>query len=201
MTNSADRTIKELIQIDEVSEADTMPIWDDSLEGNNTKKIPVGMLLQSVIDIVHPVGSLYISENPTEPRLIFGGVWEKLPDGVFIRNSGGNAGEVGQIQPEGLPNITASARNRFVDYNLNAALGNPLKGAFKDGEFLPKSTYTEARPNSLGNYHYDISLTFDASEGNTTVPDGETNTSKRIYGNSNHVTPYNISFHMWKRIS
>lgn len=87
MTNSADRTIKELIQIDEVSEADTMPIWDDSLEGNNTKKIPVGMLLQSVIDIVHPVGSLYISENPTEPRLIFGGVWEKLPDEVFIRNS------------------------------------------------------------------------------------------------------------------
>ena len=197
MTNSADRTIKELIQIDEVSEADTMPIWDDSLEGNNTKKIPVGMLLQSIIDIVHPVGSLYISENPTEPRLIFGGVWEKLPDGVFIRNSGGNAGEVGQIQPEGLPNITASARNGYVDYNLNTAL-RTLKGAFKDGKSLPKSVYTNASPSSAGYYTNDASLTFDASKGETKT-DGTLKND--VYGKSDHVTPYNISFHMWKRIS
>lgn len=197
MTNSADRTIKELIQIDEVSEADTMPIWDDSLEGNNTKKIPVGMLLQSIIDIVHPVGSLYISENPTEPGLIFGGVWEKLPDGVFIRNSGGNAGEVGQIQPEGLPNITASARNGHVDYNLNTAL-RTLKGAFKSGENLPKSVYTSAPTSSLGNYHSDSSLIFDASKGETKT-DGTFKND--VYGKSDHVTPYNVSFHMWKRIS
>ena len=190
MTNSADRTIKELIKIDEVSEADTMPIWDDSLEGNNTKKIPVGMLLQSVIDIMHPVGSLYISENPTEPRLIFGGVWEKLPDGVFIRNSGGNAGEVGQIQPEGLPNITGD-----VTIMTDSTTG-----------FSPTSAFINAgTPRYRGWRGTDGDeikrLRFNASNGNTTVPDGETNTSKRIYGNSNHVTPYNISFHMWKRIS
>ena len=190
MTNSADRTIKELIRIDEVSEADTMPIWDDSLEGNNTKKIPVGMLLQSVIDIVHPVGSLYISENPTEPRLIFGGVWEKLPDGVFIRNSGGNAGEVGQIQPEGLPNITGE----FGNWNqwVGRRYGSGAFSARSDGE--SKGFKVIGSDDRTG-------VTFNAANGNTTVPDGETNTSKRIYGNSNHVTPYNVSFHMWKRIS
>ena len=189
MTNSADRTIKELIQIDEVSEADTMPIWDDSLEGNNTKKIPVGMLLQSVIDIVHPVGSLYISENPTEPRLIFGGVWEKLPDGVFIRNSGGNAGEVGQIQPEGLPNITGTV----------GILRYPKGAFFKTGEWTNEKVGSGGTNLSTSNSLYND---FDASKGETKT-DGtlKTDNNHKVYGKSNHVTPYNVSFHMWKRIS
>ena len=193
MTNSADRTIKELIQIDEVSEADTMPIWDDSLEGNNTKKIPFGMLLQSVIDIVHPVGSLYISENPTEPRLIFGGVWEKLPDGVFIRNSGGNAGEVGQIQPEGLPNIIGRIG---AGINTGGDGSREISGAYSGSYRSGNGDGNRGDTRQQNGVHV-----FNAANGNTTVPDGETDTSKRIYGNSNHVTPYNVSFHMWKRIS
>ena len=190
MTNSADRTIKELIKIDEVSEADTMPIWDDSLEGNNTKKIPVGMLLQSVIDIVHPVGSLYISENPTEPRLIFGGVWEKLPDGVFIRNSGGNAGEVGQIQPEGLPNITGSVG--IIRHDSGAF--------FKDGSWGTEKVGSGG--SYVGIMNGKVRNDFDASKGETKT-DGslKTNNTEKVYGKSNHVTPYNVSFHMWKRIS
>ena len=149
----------------------------------------VGAISKSdLLDFVYPVGSLYISENPTEPGLIFGGVWEKLPDGVFIRNSGGNAGEVGQIQPEGLPNIKG-----YVTVMTDSTTG-----------FSPKEAFINSGSPRTRGWRGDNGdevkrLGFDASRGNTTVPDGEADTSKRIYGNSNHVTPYNISFHMWKR--
>ena len=149
----------------------------------------VGAISKSdLLDFVYPVGSLYISENPTEPGLIFGGVWEKLPDGVFIRNSGGNAGEVGQIQPEGLPNITGEFGNwnQWVGWRY----GNGAFSARSDG--ASKGFKESGNDDRTG-------VTFNASRGNTTVPDGETDTSKRIYGNSNHVTPYNMAFHMWKR--
>lgn len=42
--SSGDKTIKELTQIQSVAEADTIPVWDDSAQGNNTLKMPIGML-------------------------------------------------------------------------------------------------------------------------------------------------------------
>lgn len=42
--SSGDKTIKELTQIQSVAKADTIPVWDDSAQGNNTLKMPVGML-------------------------------------------------------------------------------------------------------------------------------------------------------------
>ena len=153
----------------------------------------VGAISKSdLLDFVYPVGSLYISENPTEPGLIFGGVWEKLPDGVFIRNSGGNAGEVGQIQPEGLPNITGSYKSSFDRAGIPVA--TDISGAFSQGPLVYNYSCDFSQEPKFTSGIY-----FNASGGNTTVPDGETDTSKRIYGNSNHVTPYNVSFHMWKR--
>lgn len=189
--SSADRTIKELNQIQEVSEADTLPIWDESLGGNNTRKVPVGMLIQSLIDFMHPVGSLYISELPTEPRTIFGGVWEKLPDGVFIRNSGGNAGEVGQIQPEGLPNIKATVSSASEGlFNGRGAI--TATGGFS----VSNNTNWAGGDNNEGGRPR--TLTFDASKGETKINGTIKND---VYNKSDHVTPYNVSFHMWKRIS
>ena len=149
----------------------------------------VGAISKSdLLDFVYPVGSLYISENPTDPKLIFGGVWEKLPDGVFIRNSGGNAGEVGQIQPEGLPNIIGR-------------LGAPLNdGGDGSREIFGAYSGSYKAGNSDGNrgdtrQQNGVQI-FNASNGETKT-DGTLKND--VYGKSDHVTPYNISFHMWKR--
>lgn len=104
----------------------------------------------------------------------------------FVQGANGNLGEVIDA---GLPNITASARNGYVDYNLNSALRSP-SGALAYGKNLPKSTYTSAPPTSEGNYHNDISLTFDASRGETKT-DGTLKTSNEhhVYGASDTVQP------------
>lgn len=104
-------------------------------------------------------------------------------------------------QAEGLPNITASARNRFVTNYLTSALGDP-KGAFLHGANLPKSYYPDADPATTGSYHFDESIVFNASEGETKT-DGilKTDSEHKVYGSSNHVTPYNASVKVWQRIS
>lgn len=40
-------------------------------------------VLAAVVERDHPVGSLYISENPTSPAELFGGTWERI-EGRFI---------------------------------------------------------------------------------------------------------------------
>lgn len=40
-------------------------------------------VLAAVVERDHPVGSLYISENPTSPAELFGGTWERI-EGKFI---------------------------------------------------------------------------------------------------------------------
>ena len=40
--------------------------------------------LRSLLDLVHPVGSIYISKDPTDPGDMFGGVWSPITDRFLL---------------------------------------------------------------------------------------------------------------------
>ena len=42
----------------------------------------------SIVDIIYPVGSIYMSMNNTSPETLFGGTWEKLAGGRCLMNAG-----------------------------------------------------------------------------------------------------------------
>ena len=100
-------------------------------------------------------------------------------------------------QHEGLPNITASATNGYVDNHLRTALRN-LKGALRPGGSVPKSMYTAADPIALGTYHNDEKLIIDASKGETKKDGTYIND---VYGKSDHLQTNNITVKYWKRIA
>lgn len=166
-------------------------------------KTPVGTI-QAYAGANAPQGYLLCNGQPISKRkyaelyLAIGDLYSnaETAEGFFNvpdlrdRFAQGANGNLGEVIDAGLPNITASARNGYVDYNVNTTALRTLKGAFKSGENLPKSVYTQAPSNSLGNYHSDSSLIFDASRGETKT-DGTLKTSDEyhVYGASDTVQP------------
>ena len=45
-------------------------------------------LATAIIDAVHPVGSIYLSIDDTNPANLFGGTWEQITDGKYLVASG-----------------------------------------------------------------------------------------------------------------
>lgn len=42
----------------------------------------------SLLDLIHPIGSIYVSMNSTSPEILFGGTWKQLYDRfLYLTNS------------------------------------------------------------------------------------------------------------------
>lgn len=80
--------ISELTQATTISNADLIPI----VQNNETKSV-------SLIDMIYPIGSIYMSVNNVNPSTLFGGTWEQIKDKFLLSagdtyttgNSGGEA--------------------------------------------------------------------------------------------------------------
>lgn len=150
----------------------------------------VSMSVQ-ILDLVYPVGSIYMSVNNVSPQTFLGGTWSAITGGYFLRASGGNAGTVGEVQEEGLPNIEGSMQVVYF-HKGSVTYSGALSGTNGNGIIARNKSHTDEvwSPQNVS---------FNAQDGNATIPDGASDTSKRIYGNSNHVTPVNMAVYMWKR--
>ena len=125
-------------------------------------------------------GKYNLSTDPSTVR--------RLPDlrGRFLEGADGN---IGNRIEAGLPNITASATNGYVNNRLQAALRG-LEGALCYGDTVPRTAYTRADATSGGGYNHDETLIIDASKGET-KKDGTRKTANEhhVYGASDTVQP------------
>lgn len=158
----------------------TSSLTNNSLKFNNTSINEIN----GKLDIL-PTGFVYIQlPGYKAPDEMFAGIWTDITSsfaGLFFRCEGGDALAFnGGVQEEGLPNITGQA-----GYDQGCGIVSPstpfLTGCFKTGD--SKSWALDGGRNS-GKY-----IAFDASGSNS------------IYGNSEHVTPRNISIRLWVRES
>lgn len=132
-----------------------------------------------ILLLAHPVHSLYMSTDPTSPETLFGGKWDSLPAGCFVRNAGGDAGTVGQTQNEGLPNLEGWF-NIHPRWNGSIEQDNSLFQLLTSGvagDWINESSNTRAVYREVFNAH----------------------NYNPIFGNSSHVTPYNVAVYMWWR--
>ena len=125
-------------------------------------------------------GKYNLSTDPSTVR--------RLPDlrSRFLEGADGN---IGNRIEAGLPNITASATNGYVNNHLQAALRG-LEGALCYGGTVPRTAYTRADATSGGGYNHDETLIIDASKGET-KKDGtrKTDNEHHVYGASDTVQP------------
>lgn len=114
------------------------------------------------------------NKYPLLAKVFANGKVPNLTDGRFLE--GGTS--AGTSKNAGIPNVTATVINHFIDWNLHTAL------SVKDGAVYVsnpnnniKTQYTNSEINNEGEYTGDVELTFDLSKGNV------------IYGASDTVQP------------
>lgn len=129
----------------------------------------------NIVDLLYPIGCIYISKDDTSPADLFGGSWQKVASGEVLWGSTATQ-KAGTHISAGAPNITGS----FSAIRRGWAAGSSPKGAF---------SVTNITGNLKGASSDDWGgeYSFDASKSNS------------IYGNSTTVQPPAYVVNMWQR--
>lgn len=100
-----------------------------------------------LLDLVHPIGSIYVSRDPTDPSEMFGGVWQPLKDRFLL--TAGDTYHVGdadggeathKLTKEELPVEHMTLRNLYrVDNGETISIVEPTG---TDGNIVPDSAIT-----------------------------------------------------------
>lgn len=102
-----------------------------------------GRTLADLLDLVYPIGSIYMNTNNVNPQSIFGGVWQKI-EGRFLLGSS-NSYTLGLLGGEAAHTLTTSEmpnHNHKYIYRIMYGIGG--YGHKTSGEI-----YTIANNNSL----------------------------------------------------
>ena len=125
------------------------------------KEVPADALLtkSSIVNLIYPVGSIYISTSATNPGNIFGGTWQAYGQGRTLIGAGtGNdgstsmsftAGSTGGEYKHLLTTSEMPSHTHNLVHNLNLHLisgGSALNGAVSGGS--GKDIYTDATGGS-----------------------------------------------------
>lgn len=139
-------------------------------------------LVESLFDVIYPVGSIYLSINSTLPDN-FSGTWERIAEGKCLWGSDSSGSNSGTVVEAGLPNITGNFNHATRKYSSSY-----LDGSFTEGKLID-TTYFHYKDNYADWYTFISSriTSFDASNSNS------------IYGNSETVQPPALVVSMWKR--
>ena len=163
----------------------TSNITDKVLSANQGKVLneSINSLTNNLINLIYPVGSIYMSVNNVSPASFLGGTWEAISTGrTLFGVSGSQKG--GDLIEAGLPNITGSfkinsdANNAGVDAHFSGSGAIETYNASGSGSNVAASTW-----NVGGGFNFDASKSYS------------------IYGASTTVQPPAVAVYIWKRIS
>ena len=154
---------------------------------------PSGLTAAEVIDLIYPVGSIYLSYGSQDPNTFLPGTtWSLIEEGRFLRSAsetslGGTGGSSSQSLSIGVPD------HKHIDssgYNTSNKLGGIT---FKEGSNTSTFSadlfaYPSAGSTGSGRYTW--------KRGKTSTPTDSGTTSVTV----DTVPPY-LAVYMWKRIS
>lgn len=174
-----------------------IPVYWWNKTSFNTE-VPLYVEGKSLLDMIHPVGSIYLTLDNTNPSTLFGGTWEQISQGRTLLG----AGTPVQNNYSGFGNLT----NTELTYNFGGA-------GSMGGEYSHQLSISEM-PNHSHNIYSDNSNSIVVGGGSSGYyGNAGVDTSGESYalkvlsvdntgGNSRHnnIQPYFVVY-IWKRIS
>ena len=139
---------------------------------------------KSLLDMVYPVGSIYLSVSGTDPQTLFGGTWARLED-VFLLAAGAKhaAGSTGGEESHTLTASEMPTHNGHLSAGI-AGTAPYEKGNYKG--YLNSSTMTA---------YGDIGRGWNVYSGNEMHPASEAAGGGQPH---NNMPPY-LAVYTWKR--
>lgn len=173
--------------------SDWINIGDTSIDLTNYyTKSDIDSMLNNIVLRFYPVGSLYISENSTDPGTIFGGTWTQIQDTFLLAagttySAGTTGGEAKvDLSETNLPRISGTVEFRPWHRTHTGTIVGGTTGHFTNNGLVGAESY----PN-----YGDVSLT--AKNARVTYAFGNSTESTRKH---NNMPPY-LAVYVWKRIA
>lgn len=122
-------------------------------------------LAQQILDIIYPVGSVYLSWNSTNPKNLFGGTWTRLSGGflygcvssVGTGNGTGTATNSHTLTIDQMPSHQHEFPDRKIVWDANTGLNTDIvqDGSYdnKIVQFRPWGTKVGATGGGKGHSH------------------------------------------------
>lgn len=167
---------------------------------------------QAIVDMIYPVGSIYISVNSTSPATLFGGTWERIKDRFLL--SAGDAYSAGATGGAATVKLTAAQSGVPVhSHDLNShkhSLGDHKHSVPKAQAYVQGSSGVGRKRVASGSAYYTIASSnandmvygteTNAASGSTGASSGSTanNTAAAASQAHNNMPPY-LAVYMWKR--
>lgn len=126
--------------------------------------------IQTIINLIYPVGSIYSSTNSTSPADLFGGTWDAMPAGRVLLAQGTSewggeykAGSTGGTEAETLTIEQIPSHNHDAATNStgahthNITVGYDVSDGSGWGKYLPGSNNT-LTTNSTGTHSHTVNI-------------------------------------------
>lgn len=114
----------------EQSSSDGHVISLKSSEGENqTITIPSGASKNDIVNLIYPVGSIYLSTSGVSPETLFGGTWQRLENRMLI-----GAGDIYKA--------AATGGSSKISYTPNGTVNDTLLTAAQSGHAALSGTFT-----------------------------------------------------------
>lgn len=155
-----------------------------------------------MLDLIYPVGAIYMSVNSTSPSLLFGGRWVQISQGRTIIGQGTGTDSNSEQQTfangdtGGEYNHTLST-NEIPSHTHNSI---SLTGSTRIQQYNGSASSTTGII-SQSNNNYNIGTTSGSNFGSTTITVDATHTHDSVGGGQSHnnIQPYFVCY-IWKRI-
>lgn len=131
----------------------------------------------SIVDMIYPVGSIYMSVNNTDPTILFGGTWVQIKD-TFLLSAGESyvAGATGGeaehfLSNAELPNVTGKLQTWSSTPGFTGSIFQSATGAFsgsakKTGAIGRPTTEYVSGVDSYG----DVNMSFGEGQSHNNMP-------------------------------
>lgn len=145
--------------------------------------------VDKVLNMIYPVGSIYMSVNSADPSTLFGGTWEQIED-TFLLSAGStyNAGDTGgeaehALTESELPHITGKISTYSSSPYFTGAIFEAPTGVFSGSNKKTGAIGRPATENLSGSTSYgNVEMSFGGDQP------------------VNNMPPYLVVY-VWKRIA